>query len=195
MVGRWAKAAFIAGLEDVKGGTLTLKMADGARHFGMLSDLDATLAIHDDRFFLRAIAGGDIGIGESFMDGEWSSPDLVALIRIACRNLGSLDAPDQLTPTYELWTVRRESWLPPFPLMRHYERDRGNDFFRLFLDRELLMLVRLLRDRRRIARSRADRQGRSHLPPPGAVTRRSCARDRIRLGRIRRSGGDATAAT
>jgi len=33
-------------------------------------------------------------------------------------NLGSLDAPDQLTPTYELWTVRRESWLPPFPLTR-----------------------------------------------------------------------------
>lgn len=29
-------------------------------------------------------------------------------------NLGALDAPDQLTPTYELWTVRRESWLPPF---------------------------------------------------------------------------------
>lgn len=38
-------------------------------------------------------------------------------------NLGSLDAPDQFTPTYELWTIRRESWLPPFPL-RHYERDR-----------------------------------------------------------------------
>ena len=39
-------------------------------------------------------------------------------------NLGSLDAPDQLTPTYELWTVRRETWLPPFPLARRYERDR-----------------------------------------------------------------------
>lgn len=39
-------------------------------------------------------------------------------------NLGSLDAPDQLVPTYELWTIRREGWLPPFPLKRHYERDR-----------------------------------------------------------------------
>jgi hypothetical protein len=39
-------------------------------------------------------------------------------------NLGSLDAPDQLRPTYESWTVRRESWLPPFALTRHYERDR-----------------------------------------------------------------------
>ena len=39
-------------------------------------------------------------------------------------HLGSLDAPDQLMPTYENWIVRRESWLPPFPLERHYKRDR-----------------------------------------------------------------------
>jgi hypothetical protein len=38
--------------------------------------------------------------------------------------LGALDAPDQLKPSYELWTIRRESWLPPFPLARRYERDR-----------------------------------------------------------------------
>jgi len=38
--------------------------------------------------------------------------------------LGALDAPDQLIPTYELWTIRREAWLPPFPLEREYERDR-----------------------------------------------------------------------
>jgi hypothetical protein len=39
-------------------------------------------------------------------------------------NLGALDAIDQFMPTYELWTVRRESWLPPFPVTKHYERDR-----------------------------------------------------------------------
>lgn len=39
-------------------------------------------------------------------------------------NLGSLDAPDQFQPTYELWTVRRESWLPAFPLAHHYQHDR-----------------------------------------------------------------------
>ena len=39
-------------------------------------------------------------------------------------HLGSLDAPDQLMPTYESWTIRRESWLPPFPLAKSYERDR-----------------------------------------------------------------------
>jgi hypothetical protein len=39
-------------------------------------------------------------------------------------HLGSLDAPNQLMPTYESWIVRRESWLPPFPLAMRYDRDR-----------------------------------------------------------------------
>jgi hypothetical protein len=39
-------------------------------------------------------------------------------------NLGSLDAPNQLVPTYESWIIRRESWLPPFPLTRRDDRDR-----------------------------------------------------------------------
>jgi hypothetical protein len=39
-------------------------------------------------------------------------------------HLGSLDSPDQLMPTYEAWTVRRESWLPPFPLNGRYEHNR-----------------------------------------------------------------------
>ncbi|GHC64952.1 GFA family protein [Neogemmobacter tilapiae] len=41
-------------------------------------------------------------------------------------NLGAFDAPDQFTPTYELWTLRREAWLPPFPLI-HHEKNRPTD--------------------------------------------------------------------
>ena len=41
-------------------------------------------------------------------------------------HLGTLDAPDQLVPTYECWTVRRESWLPTFPGTKLYERDRAD---------------------------------------------------------------------
>jgi len=41
-------------------------------------------------------------------------------------HLGALDAPDQLTPTYECWTVRREGWLPAFPLNRRYQHDRDD---------------------------------------------------------------------
>ena len=39
-------------------------------------------------------------------------------------SLGALDEIDQFAPTYELWTIRREAWLPAFPLSRHYERNR-----------------------------------------------------------------------
>jgi hypothetical protein len=39
-------------------------------------------------------------------------------------NLGSLDSPDQFMPTYEIWNVRREKWLPPFPVKRRYDRNR-----------------------------------------------------------------------
>ena len=39
-------------------------------------------------------------------------------------HLGSLDAPDQLAPTYESWVIRRETWLPEFPLVHSYPRDR-----------------------------------------------------------------------
>ena len=39
-------------------------------------------------------------------------------------NLGSMDAPDQFTPTYELWTIRREHWLPALPGANQYEGNR-----------------------------------------------------------------------
>jgi len=42
-------------------------------------------------------------------------------------NLGALDSPNQLVPTYELWRIRRESWLPAFPLERSYEHDRDSN--------------------------------------------------------------------
>ena len=38
-------------------------------------------------------------------------------------HLGTLDAPDAFRPTYELWTVRRESWLPPLDGVTSHERD------------------------------------------------------------------------
>ena len=39
-------------------------------------------------------------------------------------NLGSLDEPDRFRPTYELWTARREAWLPRFAVAERYEWDR-----------------------------------------------------------------------
>ena len=39
-------------------------------------------------------------------------------------SLGALDSPDRLVPTYELWTIRREAWLQPFPVRHRYPGDR-----------------------------------------------------------------------
>jgi hypothetical protein len=39
-------------------------------------------------------------------------------------NLGTLDAPDQFRPTYELWTIRRESWLAPVEGAKQFPKDR-----------------------------------------------------------------------
>ena len=39
-------------------------------------------------------------------------------------HLGCLDAPSQFKPTYELWVIRREEWLPPFDVARSYDKDR-----------------------------------------------------------------------
>lgn len=39
-------------------------------------------------------------------------------------HLGTLDQPGAFTPGYELWSIRREPWLPPFSGIRSFERDR-----------------------------------------------------------------------
>ncbi len=39
-------------------------------------------------------------------------------------HLGTLDSPDQFTPTYQCWTARRESWLPAFAGMTGFVGDR-----------------------------------------------------------------------
>jgi hypothetical protein len=39
-------------------------------------------------------------------------------------HLGAFDVPNQFTPTYESWIIRREAWLPPFAGMVTFEKDR-----------------------------------------------------------------------
>lgn len=40
-------------------------------------------------------------------------------------HLGTLDAPNQFKPEYELWTVHRETWLPEFPTKESFHSDRN----------------------------------------------------------------------
>jgi hypothetical protein len=39
-------------------------------------------------------------------------------------HVGTFDTPNQMVPTYENWSCRREAWLPPFNVARRYDRDR-----------------------------------------------------------------------
>jgi hypothetical protein len=39
-------------------------------------------------------------------------------------HLGAMDEPDHFVPTYECWTIRRESWLPEFAGMKLYDHNR-----------------------------------------------------------------------
>lgn len=41
----------------------------------------AEVIVHNYDFARRAMAGGDIGFAESYMDGEWSTPDLTSVLR------------------------------------------------------------------------------------------------------------------
>src|SRR6476620_7397061 len=141
---QWAKTAFLNGLRVLRGGTLTLTCPDGTYRFGDDGDLDATLVVRDERFFLRALTGSDIGIGEAFMDGDWTTHDLVPLARLMLRNRRVLDGQNRLVGALRRLAgalARRLRDNSVAGSRRHIRRhyDLGNDFFRLFLDAELLM--------------------------------------------------------
>jgi len=144
MINRLARSIFLKGLPGARGGSLKL-LADKPYIFGdPQGDLHATMAIASDRFFTRALAHGDIGIGESYMDGEWTSPDLVPLIRLMLRNLHLVDDSGGLVRAVNAMVklvarrLRDNSVSGSRQhIRRHY--DLGNDFFRLFLDAKHLM--------------------------------------------------------
>ena len=40
-------------------------------------------------------------------------------------HLGSIDRSSQFKPDYELWTNRKEDWLPDFPCTKKYDKNRN----------------------------------------------------------------------
>jgi hypothetical protein len=42
-------------------------------------------------------------------------------------HLGSFDDIDRFQPSYELWTIRREHWLPEFPVAQLFATDRSTE--------------------------------------------------------------------
>ncbi len=62
-------------MTPARNGRLTFEMPDGARfHFGVPDPrLDACIIVRDIAMFRKVVFSGDIGFGESYMDGDWTS--------------------------------------------------------------------------------------------------------------------------
>lgn len=122
-------------------GCLTVVEPDGRRHvYGdKSSDRRAEIRVHDRAAALRVVMNGDTGAGESYMDGQWSSPDLAALLSLAALNResmnlsgGALHRITQLPRTLLHRSRRNTVAGSRRNIAAHY--DLGNDFYRLFLD-------------------------------------------------------------
>lgn len=137
---RAAFGAVRARLDRLERGVLWLRLPDSdLRAFGdEPTGPTALLAVHDWRFFTRLVLGGDTGAGESFMDGDWSSPDLVALVRLFLANESALELRGfsgglRRLADRALHLTRRNTRRGAKRNIRaHY--DLGNEFYRLFLD-------------------------------------------------------------
>lgn len=136
----WFQNAFFQLMDRMENGMLEVVCPRQTFTFGdAAAELRATLVIHDERFFRRALLGSDIGMGESFMDGDWSSPDLAALLRLAVRNAEPMERGMRWSALLRslLESVRHRLHRNTLSGSRrnislHY--DIGNDFYRLFLD-------------------------------------------------------------
>src|ERR1700676_2638722 len=139
-----AKTVLFHSLEDLRGGFLEIVCPEETYAFGEANaSLRAMAVIHDERFFTRALTGADIGMGESYMDGDWTTPDLVALVRVAVRNLRLLDAEHKFFSGIRAMASRLQHRFRANTIAgsrrnirAHY--DFGNDFYRIFLDSEML---------------------------------------------------------
>lgn len=103
----------------------------------------ATLCVHDDRVYRRVLFGSDIGLGEAYMDGDWTSPDVVALTRLLIRNAARLERDkglSQFVHRYVGLAARRLRDNTVTGSRRHIREhyDLSNEFFKLFLDDSLM---------------------------------------------------------
>jgi cyclopropane-fatty-acyl-phospholipid synthase len=152
-VRKTARRIFFESLRDLRGGFLEIVCPDETFTFGEAkAELRAMAVVHDERFFLRALTGADIGMGESYMDGDWTTPDLVSLVRLAVRNLRTLDAEHRVLSSIRAFASRVRHRLRANTISgskknirAHY--DLGNDFYELFLDSQMLYSSAYFRDR------------------------------------------------
>ncbi|MEO1475287.1 MAG: cyclopropane-fatty-acyl-phospholipid synthase family protein [Pseudomonadota bacterium] len=123
-------------------GTILFQLPDGreVRFETGVDGADAEVHVHDFAFAKRAVSGGDIGFAESYMDGQWSTPDLTAVLKFFSDNFdavgnGSLARGRSVVRwinklRHALNKNSREG--ARRNIMSHY--DLGNDFYGRWLD-------------------------------------------------------------
>jgi len=118
-------------------GELTLIARDGAeKHFsGDEPGPHATVMLKAPYAARRTIAGGSIGLAESYMAGAWDTPDLDAVLALGVANMDPEPSrPTLLTPVARAWHSMRDNDLAGSRRNIQYHYDLGNDFYRLWLD-------------------------------------------------------------
>ena len=127
-------------LSQLSSGHLKMVLPDGnIREFGNKSDaLHAELQILDWSVFKQVLSHGDIGFAESYIRGEWNTPDLKAILELAIRNRTILEK-----AIYGSWygsiLYRIRHWLRDNSKTGsrkniHAPYDLGNAFYTLWLD-------------------------------------------------------------
>ncbi|MBN7769000.1 cyclopropane-fatty-acyl-phospholipid synthase family protein [Marinobacter daepoensis] len=99
----------------------------------------AELVIHNHSTWRDLVTGGSIGAAESYVAGDWSSPDLTALLRFFTRNLDTMNRFEDRFAWVSKPALKALHWLNRNTpegsrknISAHY--DLGNELFRLFLD-------------------------------------------------------------
>jgi len=125
-------------LQKIAHGTLELRLPDGGSSRCGHGGSSVTLEIKQWSVFERLLERGDVGFAESWIAGEWQSPDLPALLTLLANNREAL-AGAAYGQWWRLLTARLRHLFNDKSrrgsrrnIMAHY--DLGNDFFRLWLD-------------------------------------------------------------
>ncbi|TVR96739.1 MAG: class I SAM-dependent methyltransferase [Rhodospirillales bacterium] len=128
----------------IRRGRLLLVLPDGSSHAIAADDdpaLRAVIEISRPRAVRRLMFGGITGFAESYMDGDWHTPDLVDLIRLALANEDALGDDVEGLALVRWWDRFRHRLRPNTRrgsrrnIAFHY--DLGNQFYAAWLDPSL----------------------------------------------------------
>jgi cyclopropane-fatty-acyl-phospholipid synthase len=143
---RFLRQRLLGRLGGLRGGQLRIHDELGdvlLGHADQPDGLMATLRIHDGSFYRLVANNGSVGAGEAYMEGLWSCDDLVALVRLLVRNRDLLDGMESGLARLggfamkALHALKRNTRLGSRKnISAHY--DLGNEFFKLFLDENMM---------------------------------------------------------